>query len=79
MLEFVGYVGTALVALSFISQSMVRLRALNVGGAILITIYAISAQAYPIALLDGFIAVVNGYQLIVLYRQARRSDVEELF
>jgi len=65
--DVIGYMGTVLVILSFLSQSIVKLRALNAVGALLVTIYAIYNRAWPVALLDGFIMIINVFQLFRYY------------
>lgn len=69
MFEILGYIGTAFVICSFLCKTMVNLRLLNAIGAFLVTVYAIVAQAWPVVLLDGFIVLINIYQLVILYRQ----------
>jgi hypothetical protein len=66
-LEFFGYIGTVIVAMSFLSKDIFKLRVLNLIGATIITIYALIIKAYPVALLDGLIVLINGYQLFLLY------------
>ncbi len=71
--ELLGYAGTALVVLSFISRSMFRLRLLNAVGAMIITVYALLIDAWPMVWLNGLLAAINGYHLFLLVRDRKRS------
>lgn len=68
-IELLGYLGTFFVVISFMVKDIFYLRVLNVIGAILITIYAIIIKAWPVALLDGFIVLINLYHLIKLKKE----------
>ncbi|WP_380184014.1 YgjV family protein [Kalamiella sp. sgz302252] len=62
--DILGYAGTALVITSFLCQSLIKLRLLNAVGASFVTLYAILTHAWPVAILDGFIVVINVFQLL---------------
>ncbi|HHF3372548.1 YgjV family protein [Haemophilus influenzae] len=62
-IEFLGYMATFFVAVSFLFKSIVYLRIVNSIGAILFVIYSVIITAYPVALLNAFLVVVNIYQL----------------
>ncbi|HHE9089889.1 TPA: YgjV family protein [Haemophilus influenzae] len=62
-IEFLGYMATFFVAVSFLFKSIVHLRIVNSIGAILFVIYSVIIIAYPVALLNAFLVVVNIYQL----------------
>jgi len=69
--EVVGYAGMALVVLSFLSRSMFRLRLLNAAGAMIITVYALLIDAWPMVWLNGMLAAINLYHLYLLIRERR--------
>jgi len=72
--EILGYVGTALVVISFLSRSMFYLRLLNAIGASVITLYAFWIDAWPMVWLNGVLAVINGYHLLLLlYEKNKRT------
>jgi len=71
--EIVGYAGMALVVLSFLSRSMFRLRLLNAAGAMIITVYALLIDAWPMVWLNGLLAAINGYHLFLLVRDRKGS------
>jgi hypothetical protein len=62
-LEIIGYVASVLVALSLMMRSLLRLRLINLIGAILFTIYGLLIGAMPVAMVNGFIVLINLYYL----------------
>jgi len=72
-IEILGYFGTTLVVLSFLSRSMLVLRLLNAIGAMIITIYALLIDAWPMVWLNGLLAAINGYHLFLLLREQKNS------
>ena len=71
--EILGYTGTALVIVSFLCQSLIKLRLLNAFGAFFVTVYAILTHAWPVAVLDGFIVIINVFQLVKHCKKRRVS------
>ncbi len=65
-LEMVGYVASATVAVSLMMTSQVRLRVLNLAGALAFTIYGILIRAYPVAALNALIVLVDLWFLVRL-------------
>jgi len=79
LLEVVGYVGSALIAVSMMMRSVLRLRVFNLAGAIILTVYASIIGAWPIVVLDGLITIVNTVQIARLLRERRtRSEFDIL-
>lgn len=68
MLELVGYVASALIAVSMMMSSILRLRVINTAGAVAFAVYGLLIHAYPVAVLNSFIVVVNGYYLLRMLR-----------
>ena len=62
--EVFGYIGTALVLMSMMMTSITKLRCINIAGSIISMIYALVACAYPVALLNGGLIIINVVQLI---------------
>lgn len=71
-LEIFGYIGTALVLLSMMMSSVVKLRIINICGSVISAVYAIMSVAYPVALLNVGLIAINTVQLVRYYR-AKRS------
>ncbi len=67
--EILGYAGIALVILSFLNRSMLKLRLLNTIGATIITLYTFLIDAWPLVLLNALLAGINGYHYVVLVRE----------
>ena len=73
-LEIFGYIGTALVILSMMMTSVVKLRIVNICGAVISAIYAILSVAYPVALLNIALTAINVVQLIKHYISEHRAN-----
>ena len=61
--ELVGYAASVLVAVSLMMSSILRLRIINLTGALLFTAYGVLIGAVPVAALNLFIVGVNLYYL----------------
>lgn len=75
-IEILGYAASVLVAVSLTMKSLARLRALNLVGSALFAMYGLLVQAYPVAAVNGFIAVVNVVYLLKM--QPGRSEAFDL-
>src|SRR5918994_4590399 len=67
--ELIGYLGSILVAVSLMMRSLLRLRIINLIGALFFTLYGILLGAYPVAFLNGLIVCIDLYYLIQMWRQ----------
>ena len=68
--ELIGYAGSALVAVSLLMRSILRLRFLNLMGALLFLVYGVIIGAVPVIVLNLLTASANIYYLL----QFRRTD-----
>ena len=68
-LEIFGYIGTALVLVSMLMTSVVKLRILNGAGALVSMIYAFVCQTWPVFVLNLCLLVIQIVQLIRLHKQ----------
>ena len=59
MTEAVGYIGSAIVLVSFLMTSVFRLRVVNTAGSIIFMIYALIIHTYPTALMNLCLALIN--------------------
>lgn len=66
-MEYIGYLATALVILSFMMKDVSRLRIVNAAGCILWVIYGASIQSMPIIITNMGILIINMYRLKFLY------------
>lgn len=67
--EIIGYLGSILVAISLMMKSLMRLRLINLVGALFFTLYGILLGAYPVAVLNGLIVIIDIYYLVQMWRQ----------
>ncbi len=67
--QYVGYTGSFLIALSLTMKNIFKLRKVNLVGASTFAVYGLLLQAYPVLLLNSFIALVDVYYLTQMYRK----------
>lgn len=63
-LEWIGYLASAFILLSMLMNSIIKLRVINLVGSILFTLYGYLIEAYPVALMNFAIVIVNIYYLV---------------
>jgi ribosomal protein S18 acetylase RimI-like enzyme len=71
--EIIGYAASFLVAISLVMVSIVRLRFINLAGAVTFVVYGTLIGSIPIILTNGFITAVNVYYLQKLLRRNTRA------
>lgn len=71
--ELLGYSASVLVAVSLTMRSLTRLRVINMVGSLLFTIYGFIIGAYPVAVLNAFIVLVNIYYLQPVLNRANKT------
>ncbi len=76
-LEIFGYIGTALVIISMLMTSVVKLRIFNICGAVISLIYAALVGAYPVVVLNGALTTINTVQLIRIKFKKTSSNNNE--
>ncbi len=77
MIEMIGYLGSALVVVSMLMSSVVKLRVINTIGSGIFAAYALMIHSYPTALMNGFLIGINVYNLIKLTQIDRNYDLVE--
>ena len=65
-IEWIGYSASALIVISLIMTSVVKLRVLNTAGCVLFVVYGFIIGAYPIAISNLMIVLINLYHLYKL-------------
>ena len=65
--EIIGYTGSALIAISLMMKNIFKLRKVNLIGASTFAVYGLLVQAYPVLILNSFIAIVDIYYLMEMY------------
>ena len=66
--ELIGYIGSFLVAVSLSMKNIRNLRKINFFGAFAFSIYGLMIEAYPVFILNGYIAAIDIYYLIRMNR-----------
>ena len=59
--EIVGYIGSALVAISLMMSNIWKLRWINLVGALFFVLYGLIVKVHPVVAVNAFIAVVDAY------------------
>ncbi len=59
IIELVGYLGSALVLVSFLMTSVFKLRVVNTVGSVIFAIYALIIHSYPTALMNACLVAIN--------------------
>ncbi len=67
IIEWIGYVGSVLIAVSLMMSSIVKLRWINLLGASIFSAYGFIIGAMPVAFLNLFISIINIYYLYKIY------------
>jgi len=67
--EIIGYAASILIAISLMMKSLIRLRLLNGMGAVVFVIYGLLIRAYPVAILNGLIVIIDIFYLIQMNRR----------
>jgi hypothetical protein len=69
--EIIGYAGSVIVAVSLMMKNIRYLRNINLLGSATFALYGLLLKAYPVFLLNGFIAIVDIYYL---YGMSKKED-----
>lgn len=73
LIEAIGYAGSALVILSLLQKSILRLRGIGLVASSTFLVYSIAIEAYPIAVVNVVAATIHLYYLRKLVK--RKSEV----
>lgn len=77
LLELFGYVGSALVVVSLLMTSVIKLRVLNLAGSIISGTYALIIGSFPLALMNGCLIIINVYNLYKLLNSKQEYELIE--
>lgn len=67
--EIIGYIGSGLVVISLMMRNILKLRVINLIGALIFTIYGVLIQAWPVVGLNGAIVLIDAYYLAQMLPQ----------
>lgn len=66
LIEWIGYAASVLIVISLIMTSVVKLRIVNTAGCTLFVFYGFVVGAYPVAISNLLIVLINLYHLYKL-------------
>jgi hypothetical protein len=66
--ELIGYVASALIVISLLMASVLKLRVINLVGAIVFTAYGLLIDSLPVVLANGAIVLIDIYHLVRMLR-----------
>lgn len=72
--EILGLLATLLVVASFLFQSVVLIRVVNMIGAVLFVAYGLLIHSPSVAIVNTVVIVVQVFQLVKLGRKARNDN-----
>ncbi len=61
--ELIGYVASALVAVSFMMKSLVRLRWVSLIGSVIFALYGVLIGAWPVVITNSIVVIANAVRL----------------
>ena len=73
-LEMFGYLGTALVLISMMMNSMVKLRILNLSGSVIGMIYAAFCHTWPVVLLNVGMILIHVVHLVKEHKSKEETQ-----
>ena len=75
IIEGIGYLGSALVLVSFLMTSVVRLRIVNTVGSVIFCVYAFIIRSYPTAVMNLVLVLINLHFLWKVSRGRKDYDL----
>ncbi len=69
MIEWLGYASSIIILISLTMSSVIKLRWINMAGALLFTVYGAFIGAMPVAVVNFGIVLIDLYYIILYYRQ----------
>ncbi len=78
ILSLFGYFASLIIAVSMTMSSIVKFRWINLAGAVAFASYGFLIHAVPVTVLNGFIALVDIYYLVKIYRKKEVFDILEV-
>ena len=75
IIEGIGYIGSAIVLVSFLMTSVFRLRVVNTVGSVIFMIYALIIHTYPTAIMNLCLALINIHFLWKMRHTGKEYDL----
>lgn len=76
-IELFGYLGSALVVVSMLMSSVIKLRVINMIGSLISGTYALIIGSFPLALMNICLIIINVINLVRLLRVDRKYELVE--
>lgn len=73
--ELIGYAASLLVAISLMMSGIVKLRIVNMVGAVTFTVYGLLINSMPVAAMNAFIVFINIYHLVNIFQKKTEFDL----
>lgn len=74
-IDLFGYLGSALVVVSMLMASVVKIRIINTIGNLVSISYALIIGSYPLAVMNLSLIIINAINLIKLFRPTKHFDL----
>ena len=78
IIEIVGYIGSALVIVSMLMTSVVKLRVINMVGSVIFATYALCIHSYPTAAMQAALIIINIVNLRKLLNTKKEYSISKL-
>jgi hypothetical protein len=78
VVELIGYLASALIVLSLLMASVLKLRVINLVGAVVFTLYGLLIDSAPVVLTNGAIVVIDVYYLWRMWRERASESYFEV-
>jgi len=77
-IQIIGYIASAIIALSMTMNSIVKFRWINLIGATTMSTYGFVFGAFPVGILNAFILSVDIYYLVKIYSKKESFEILEI-
>ena len=78
ILQWIGYIASAIIAVSLSMNSIVKFRWINLIGAMTFSTYGFLIGALPVGFLNGLITCIDIYYLIIIYNKKEIFETLEI-
>lgn len=77
-MDLIGYLASALIVLSLLMASVLKLRVINLVGAFVFTLYGVLIDSAPVVLTNGAIVLIDVYYLWKMWRERAAESYFEV-
>lgn len=78
LLSILGWGGSALLVISLLQSRMVRLRVMNLGATVALTLYNAFIGVWPMAVMNAAVAGINLFYLYLGWARPKQPAVREV-